>query len=156
MVQLVPMTAQEFEEYLQRDIKTYAEENVKAGYCTPGEALEESRKAHHQLLPQGMATRDHYFLNIQGESGKTIGAAWLKANRDTHPPSGFLYALFIEETHRGQGYGKEAMLALEEKATELGLRTMALHVFAHNAEARALYEGLGYEVKSLNMTKVLT
>jgi GNAT superfamily N-acetyltransferase len=65
-------------------------------------------------------------------------------------------AKLIEEAHRGQGYGRQSMLALEEKAKGLGLRTLALHVFAHNAEARALYEGLGYEIKSLNMEKLLT
>lgn len=156
MVRLVPMTAKEFAEYLERDIERYAEENVKAGYWAPAEALEESRKEHQQLLPSGLATKDHHFLKIQDEGGIMIGEAWLKANHDTLLPSAFLYDLFIEEAHRGQGYGKQAMLALEEKAKELGLRTLALHVFAHNAKARALYEGLGYEVKSLNMEKLLT
>lgn len=156
MVRLVPMTVEEFEEYLERDVERYAGENVKAGYWTPDEALEQSRKAHQQLLPDGLDTKDNYFLKILDERGAVIGEAWLKANQDTALPSGFLYAVFIEEAHRGQGYGKQTMLALEEKAKELGLRTLALHVFAHNAEARALYEGLGYEVKSLNMEKLLT
>lgn len=156
MVRLVPMTGKEFEEYLERDIERYAEENVKAGYWAPGEALEESLKAHQQLLPQGMATKDHHFLKIQDEGGMVIGEAWLKANQDAPLPSAFLYALFVEEAHRGRGYGKQAMLALEEKAKELGLRTLALHVFAQNPRAMALYEGLGYEVKSLNMEKLLT
>jgi hypothetical protein len=31
MVRLVPMTVKEFEEYLERNIPRYAEENVKAG-----------------------------------------------------------------------------------------------------------------------------
>ena len=156
MVRLVPMTVKEFEEYLEQNIPRYAEENVKAGYWAPAEALEESRKVHQQLLPSGLGTKDHHFLTIQDEGGMAIGAVWLKANHDTRLPSGFVYDLFIEEAHRGQGRGKQAMLALEEKAKELGLHTVALHVFAHNAVARALYERLGYEVKSLNMTKLLT
>ncbi len=32
MVRLVAMRDSEFEQYMQRDIKMYAEENVKAGY----------------------------------------------------------------------------------------------------------------------------
>jgi RimJ/RimL family protein N-acetyltransferase len=47
------------------------------------------------------------------------------------------------------------MLAIEEKARELGLQSIELHVFAHNAVAMALYEKIGYEVKSQNMTKAL-
>ena len=156
MVRLIPMTGKEFEEYLERNIERYAEENVKAEYWAPAEALEKSRKEHQQLLPTGLATKDHHFLKIQDEGAMVIGAAWLKAIHDTALPSGFVYDLFIEEAHRGQGYGKQAMLALEERAKELGLRTLALHVFAHNSVARALYERLGYEVKSLNMIRVLT
>lgn len=156
MVRLVPMTAKEFEEYLVRNIARYADENVKAGYWAPAGALEESRRVHRQLLPAGMDTEHHHFLRIQDEDGTAIGAAWLKANPDTSPPSGFVYDIFLEEAHRGKGKGKQAMLALEEKAKELGLRTLGLHVFAHHPGALALYQRLGYEVKSLNMTKVLT
>lgn len=47
------------------------------------------------------------------------------------------------------------MLALEVKARELGLASLALHVFVDNALAMALYAALGYEVRSMNMTKVL-
>jgi ribosomal protein S18 acetylase RimI-like enzyme len=45
------------------------------------------------------------------------------------------------------------MLAIEEKARELGLKSIELHVFAHNAVAMSLYERIGYKVKSQNMTK---
>lgn len=47
------------------------------------------------------------------------------------------------------------MLLIEEKGGELGLRQIGLHVFAKNKVACHLYESLGYEVKSLNMTKDL-
>ncbi len=47
------------------------------------------------------------------------------------------------------------MLALEDKAMELGLASLALHVFAHNPAAISLYEKLGYQVKGYNMTKAL-
>ncbi len=36
-----------------------------------------------------------------------------------------------------------------------GLSGIALHVFAHNAEAQALYRSLGYNVASMNMLKPL-
>jgi GNAT superfamily N-acetyltransferase len=156
MIHLVPMTAQEFQEYVERNIQRYAEENVKAGYWTPTEALENSRKTHREMLPSGMATKDHHFLKIQDEFGMAIGAVWLKSDRDAALPRGFVYDLFIEEVHRGKGYGRQTMLALEQKAKDLGLHTLALHVFAHNSAATALYERLGYQVKSLNMTKLLT
>ena len=157
MVRLVAMRDSEFEQYMQRDIQTYAEENVKAGYWLPTTALEKSRKVHDALLPDGLATKDHHFFNIQDdERGEVIGTVWLKVDRDPSTQSGFIYELFIEEAFRRKGYATQAMLALQEKAKELGLRALVLHVFAHNRAAIALYAKLGYEIKSLNMTKDLT
>jgi RimJ/RimL family protein N-acetyltransferase len=61
----------------------------------------------------------------------------------------------VAEKFRGKGYGKKARLLIEEKARELGLESLGLHVFAENKVARNLYESVGYEVSSLNMTKKL-
>jgi ribosomal protein S18 acetylase RimI-like enzyme len=71
-------------------------------------------------------------------------------------PSGFIYDLFVEEPWRGRGLAGQAMLALEERARQLGLATLYLHVFADNPVARALYDKLGYRVTSLNMAKPLS
>jgi len=64
MIKLTPMSKAEFEEYYRQDVQKYAEENVKAGYWTPAEALERSTSAHQQLLPQGLATPNHYLFTI--------------------------------------------------------------------------------------------
>ena len=45
--------------------------------------------------------------------------------------------------------------ALLEKARELDLKSIGLHVFAYNKVAKNLYESMGYEVSSLNMIKKL-
>ena len=52
-----------------------------------------------------------------------------------------------------KGMRAQAMLELEKVAREMGLRQLALHVFAYNDQARALYESLGYTVASLNLLK---
>jgi ribosomal protein S18 acetylase RimI-like enzyme len=79
----------------------------------------------------------------------------MKANLDTANKNGFIYDIAIDESQRGKGYGRQAMQLIEEKARELGLRQMGLHVFAKNKVALNLYESLGYETKSLNMIKDL-
>lgn len=49
------------------------------------------------------------------------------------------------ETHRGRGYGREAMrLALRFAFDELNLHRLSLTVFAYNEGAIALYEQLGF------------
>jgi ribosomal protein S18 acetylase RimI-like enzyme len=56
----------------------------------------------------------------------------------------FVLDIQIYEAYRRQGYGSQAFLAMEEKAKELGISTISLHVFKHNHSARAMYEKLGY------------
>lgn len=38
----------------------------------------------------------------------------------------------------------------------MGLQALYLHVFAHNPNAKALYDRLGYQVTSYRMSKPLT
>lgn len=56
MVELVPMSEAEFAAYLERAVREYADEKVRAGNWTQAIALERSRAEYDQLLPQGLAT----------------------------------------------------------------------------------------------------
>jgi ribosomal protein S18 acetylase RimI-like enzyme len=47
------------------------------------------------------------------------------------------------------------MTWLEEKANEMGLAEIGLHVLGNNLVARGLYEKMGYTVTNLDMTKKL-
>jgi ribosomal protein S18 acetylase RimI-like enzyme len=152
MIRLVPMTEDEFKRYLEKAIPEYADDNVRAGYWSEEEALERSRKSYEGLLPQGVRTENNYLFRIQlEESGEKIGMVWLK--HEAPRPHGFIYDIVLDKAQRGKGYGKQAMLALEELAKEMGLEAIGLHVFAYNAAAMKLYKGLGYKVTSQNMTK---
>ena len=154
MIQLVPMTESEFEVYLEKAIPEYAADKAGAGDWSEDEALERSRKDYLALLPQGVETGHNYLFRIQiEESGEKIGMLWMK--HEAPRPHGFIFDIVLDEEQRGKGYGKEAMLALEEFAKEMKLETLALHVFAYNTAAMKLYRGLGYEVTSQNMTKKL-
>ncbi|MFN8411957.1 MAG: GNAT family N-acetyltransferase [Anaerolineales bacterium] len=149
---LIPMTQSEFDAFLEHTIPDYAADNVKAGYWAEEEALERSRKEFDQLLPKGLATENHYLYTLYDED-QAVGLIWLRANVDRPTKSGFIFELWIDDRFRGKGYGKQAMVLIEEKARELGLKSIGLHVFASNQVARSLYETVGYEVSSMNMTK---
>lgn len=154
MVRLVPMTESEFEVYLENVIPAYAADKAGAGDWSKEEALELSRKSYQELLPEGLQTENNYLFRIQlEESEEKIGMVWMK--HEAPRPHGFIYDIELDEEQRGKGYGKQAMLALEEFGKGLGLETIGLHVFAYNTAAMKLYKGLGYEVTSQNMTKRL-
>ncbi len=155
-VGLRPMTVDEFALYEAADIPRYAEEMVKAGYWSPDTALERSKETHARLLPDGVKTKDRLFFVISTpEAPSPVGAIWLSIDRQKTPPSGFIYDLLIHEPFRGRGFGRQAMLALEDQARRLGLGSLDLHVFEDNAPAKSLYTSLGYVIRSVNMTKAL-
>ena len=60
-----------------------------------------------------------------------------------------------EQAYRGKGYGKQAMLALEQWCMQEGLRRIALNVFAFNKTAIGLYESLGFQATNFQMKKDL-
>ena len=154
MIRLVPMTESEFEAYLEKTVPEYAADNVRAGYWSEDEALERSRKAYRDLLPQGVKTEHNYLFTVQlEETGEKIGILWMK--HEAPRPHGFIFDIMLDDSQRGKGYGKQAMLAIEAVAKDLGLETIGLHVFTHNPVAMLLYKGLGYEVTSQNMVKRL-
>src|SRR5258705_13905148 len=154
MSKLVPMNQAEYNAFLEQAVPEYAADNVRAGYWAEVEALEKSRKEFETLLPKGLQSENHYLYTLY-DAENAVGLILMRANMDRPTKSGFIFDLSIDEKFRGKGYGKQAMSLIEEKARELGLKSIGLHVFAVNNVARNLYEGVGYEVSSLNMTKKL-
>ena len=157
MVRLVPMTEPEFQAYLENDIERYAHERVRVGDWRPAEALQKSREEHQQLLPDGLATKNHFLFSIIDEElGSKVGVIWFAIYDKQLLPVAFIYDFLIDEEFRQQGYGRRALMALEVKMKEFGIDKIALHVFAHNHAARALYEKTGFEITGMYMTKNLT
>jgi ribosomal protein S18 acetylase RimI-like enzyme len=156
MIRLVPMTEEEFKAFLDHSIPEYAESNVRAGSWSRTEALARSRREHRALLRDGLRSKYHHLYTIrESDGGEAVGVLWFRANLDSATPSGFIFDIEIDESHRRKGYARQAMQQLEEIARKMGLRQLELHVFAFNEGARSLYESLGYTVTSLNMAKRL-
>lgn len=154
MTKLVAMTRPEYNVFFEHLIVEYAAENVRADYWGESEALEKSRKETERLMPKGLHTENTYLYTVF-DGDQAVGVIWFKANPDLPTKSGFIFDIEIREEFRGKGYGKQAMQLIEEKARDLGLKSINLHVFASNRVARNLYESLGYQPVSLTMAKSL-
>lgn len=156
MLVFVPMKENEYQDFTVQGIKSYAAENVRAGIWQASEAETKAEKLYRQLLPEGLATKDHFFYHLmEPEAGRTVGHVWYGIRGHGDARSIFLYDIAIDEIHRRKGFGTQAMVALEARAKEVNAVRIALHVFGHNRAARALYENLGYEVTNLQMVKDL-
>lgn len=154
MVRLEKMAAEDFDAYIEKLTANYAKDNVRSGRWTREEALEKSVSQINSLLPEGIETQNHVFFSIVDEgTGDAVGYIWLHVAPGEGHKKAFIYDLIIFEKFRKRGYGRAALVALEEYAKEKGIASISLHVFAHNAAALSLYRKMGYEVTSMNMTK---
>jgi ribosomal protein S18 acetylase RimI-like enzyme len=149
-----------FPDYMLSSVAAYAEENVASGRWPREGALERSRADFEVLLPQGLATPNHFVFeimarNVGADSCTPVGVLWFAVEERHGVRSAFVYDVEIKTEFRRQGHARRAFQALELLVRELGLASIGLHVFAHNPGAQALYESLGYRVNSLNMTKHL-
>ncbi len=156
MTILSPMRPELFAEYLKSSVTGYAEENVASGRWPAQDALQRSRNEFHELLPQGLATPNNYLFEIKAaENGPTVGFIWFAAEEHRGTRGAYVYDVIVKEAYRRLGHARRAFLALEPLVAALGLSSIGLHVFGHNAGAQALYSQLGYAVTGINMLKKL-
>ena len=154
MVTLIPIEQADFEIFLEQEIVEYAQDKVKSGNWLAEEALEKSRAECMRLLPDGPQTKDQFvFAILDEQTHQKLGVLWVQVKLDEPRRSAFIYDFVIEPQFRGQGFGKQALQALDKKLGEMNVESVSLHVFAHNTTAIALYEKMGYSVTNLYLGK---
>lgn len=156
MISLIAIEQNDFEIFLEHQIVEYAREKVKSGNWLAEQALEKSRAEYTGLLPDGLQTKDQLIFTIFNEETRTkLGVLWVQVKLAEPNRRPFICDFIIDPQFRGQGFGKQALQALDTKMEEMGVESISLHVFAHNTGAIALYKKMGYEVTNLYMGKKL-
>lgn len=151
-IALQPMTPAEFESWLPRSRENFAAAKMKGQALTRAEALAVSEKAYQDLLPQGLNTPDH-FLFMARNQGSDVGFVWFCARGPANNRKAYIYDVEVYEAFRGQGFGRAIMLEVEQRAREMGLKHVGLHVFGFNETAIQLYKSLDYQVTGIMMEK---
>ena len=155
MTPLVPLGEAGYAAYLEEAIPGYAADKVASGQWSEAESLELSRKSLEELLPQGLATPDNLLFSIVDETAEPVGMLWIAVQERAGQRIAYVYDVSIEPAHRRRGHASRAFHALEDEVRAMGLAGIGLHVFGHNASARALYERLGYVATNISMFKPL-
>jgi GNAT superfamily N-acetyltransferase len=148
------MSEEFYRSWLERIIPDYAADHVRAGGWSPDVALQKSKAALEEALPDGLATAGHFLWEIQEVPGATVGVLWVALLPD-RPGHAFIYDIEVDEPRRGEGFGSAALDALDAWARAKGLTSIGLHVFGFNSGARRLYERHGYIETDLVMAKRL-
>jgi ribosomal protein S18 acetylase RimI-like enzyme len=145
-VGLVALSSLECADFIERQIVEYADQKTRAGHWRSEEAIARSREAMKDFLPG--RPPGHGFYQGVDPAGRRVGWVWLGP-----PPkelrlmnARWLFQITVEETLRGQGYGRALLAAAEDQAAADGADALYLNVFAWNVAAKALYDSAGYVV----------
>lgn len=155
MVTLEPMSPTAWDAWHDNSVREYAVEKVRAGTWTADEAQARSEAEFEKLLPFGLATPGHELRSIVTDTGEVVGTLWFAPLREIGSGECFIYDIVVNESARGHGYGRAAMMALEPLAKALGYDRIGLHVFGDNKVARELYRTSGYVETDVMMRKTL-
>ncbi|MGJ9418060.1 GNAT family N-acetyltransferase [Massilia sp. CMS3.1] len=160
--------------FMLQKIPSYRRATVEdlSSICDLGQVV---NRLHHEAWPQvfasmpGQAEEEaHWLKSLQGDA-----AATFLAYDDHEAIVGFVTVQILEENHclleplcfarvgtlcvvnrmRGQGIGRTLMEHAEQWAIACGAKDIRLEVWKFNASAIRLYEELGYEIRSLAMSK---
>lgn len=153
-VALAPMDDGDYQDYVGMAIVNYADDKIRSGQWAPQTALERSQASFHDLLPQGRATPGHDLFTIRdGRSGLRVGFLWIAVQERADDAIAYVYDVLVLSASRRLGYGLRTFEALERLVAERALAGIALHVFGHNAAARAFYERIGFVTTNLDLFK---
>jgi ribosomal protein S18 acetylase RimI-like enzyme len=150
-VTLRAMTDEEFATWYEYTEVGYAAAIGPARALTPEQALVQSRKEFAELLPDGLATKEHLIWSACTADGTVVGNLWIRARK----PVPFIFNVEVNEDQRGHGYGRAIMLAGEEECRQRGFEHLDLNVFSYNTTAIRLYDSLGYATVAQQMRKDL-
>lgn len=156
MIDLQPMSDEQYEAFSQYSVKNYAEGLQESQQISHDDAFEVAQKSFDGLAPEGLKTPNQHFYNlIEVESGKHIGTVWLTEKQMQSCKRVYITDIVIFEEFRGQGFGGKVMQVVEAKARELNAHDLMLSVFDHNEVAKKLYEKAGLKPRSILMSKTL-
>ena len=160
-VRLIPLRDADFPAYRDYFIEDYALDLASNHGMALPDARRQADASLQQLLPQGVATPGHHLLALVPEDGsgasntpgEPLGYLWHAIDCAAHTT--FIYDFYVAPPHRGQGFGKAAMAALEAQLLPLGIHQIKLRVAHDNPRALALYQELGFTSTGYNMAKHL-
>jgi RimJ/RimL family protein N-acetyltransferase len=154
-VRLVELGDAPYHEYRKDLVRDYAADKVRAGAWSQAE----SRAARDVdgLLPEGPATQGRFLYSVRDDStGTDVGTVWFALRNSGVGRSVWIYDIIINEDFRRRGYASRTLELVEDRAKELGAKSVELHVFGHNHGAQSLYGKMGYNETSITMAKLVS
>ena len=132
----------------------YVQERIASGE-KPEEARRIAAVQTRELFPDGKPAPGQLLYRVVDDEAAAVGSLWIGPRTPENAAAYWVWDVEIDETQRGKGFGRAAMVMAEEAARDHGATELGLNVFGHNAVARSLYESMGYQTAAVNMRKPL-
>lgn len=146
LISFKKMNKDEFRVYSKWSVKAYAEHLVKAGdERFRFIALKAAKSEFNDIFPDGADSKDNYLYVVINEKGEKIGVIGYQKS-PFEENAAFVTENVIKEEYRGLGYGKSALVKLQEDAKEKGFAKMVLNCFKHTHVSFSMYEKNGFKV----------
>ncbi len=143
------MKDKELNDFISYSIKLYAKFIYQHKESSYPKALQASRKEVFSYFPNGKASDRECFIKIiRNSDQQVIGNIWVSIVNNKQRNYSFLQWINIDEAYLRQSFAKQALVLLEEKLKNQGLKQLDLCVFAKNYAARKLYNKLDYKITS--------
>jgi ribosomal protein S18 acetylase RimI-like enzyme len=150
------MTSEEFTAWLPWAIDQYAREDMEHKRVEPDRARTNMSAFLGSALARGPRTEGHRISIVEdAATGERVGHTWWAVRDLDAGPAAWIYDVHIDEPHRGKGFGRGLMDAVEAQVREAGLARMELHVWVDNDPATSLYRSLGFVPAGMEMFKQL-
>lgn len=150
MIALRPLREDEYPAWDAAHRARYLSGLVEHAGMPPEAAAAKVERDVGSVFRSGFAT-PHTWIWVVEDGGRPVGTVFVGL-RDG---GAWLYDIAVDEADRGRGYGRAAMLALEDEVRSLGYATIGLNVWGGNEVARGLYRSLGWAEESVSMRKRL-
>lgn len=129
---MVELVDAEYGDALSAVLIDELQQEIKVRYGSPDQTPVE---------PSQFAPPDGAFL-VAVVDGTPVACAGLRRSDDV---SGELKRMYVRADHRGRGYARLVMKAIEDRARDIGYTRLLLETGTAQPEAMALYESAGYE-----------
>ena len=144
-LELRPMRPAEFDEFVDQHVRDRARNSAFALGLQPSHSLTQARDEVSAMLPDGLATSNHFFYRpVLGSDRLAVGWVWYSLEARGSQMHALLHELRIVETHRRMGLGRDVMKLIQDRARRVGANQIHSMTFTHNLHARELLQKAGY------------
>lgn len=154
-MKMTNMSATEYDSFKHAAMAHYAADLIQAFDLSRAKAVTMAAASFANFLPDGQDTKENYFFIASDEDGEDVGTVWFAVRNSGSKPRLYVCDIHVEETHLESGIENQVLTWVEQRAREMDLDSVAIHVYGHHPQVHDLFSRAGFNEASVHMIKQL-